>query len=89
MKSNKKSFFCRCGHNEHHLIIEPVDFDMVCFSINLSDNLSFFNRLILGIKYIFGYRARHGMFAEILLDPNDFNEMKEYLNQIEQNVHLS
>lgn len=86
----KEVFFCRCADHEHQLIIEPTE-DWLCVSVSLSDNLSFFKRLKLAIKYIFGYRSRYGMFAEILIDPWEANELINFLGKVdyigEQDVH--
>jgi hypothetical protein len=77
----KQAFFCACGHNEHQLIIEPIEYG-VSVSASLADNLPFFNRVWLAIRYVFGYRSRYGMFAEIVLDPCNVDELVEFLGKV-------
>jgi hypothetical protein len=36
---------------------------------------SFYKRIWLGIKYIFGYTCRYGYFDEFILDPKDVDRM--------------
>ncbi len=72
--TNKKVFFCACGSNDHQIVVDG-DEDYIYISACLSDNLSFWKRAHRGILYIFGYRSRHGMFSEVLLDKNSTYEL--------------
>ena len=76
----KRVFFCDCGYNEHQMIVESFDDDPIIYvSVCLSDNRNFLQRLKLAFKYIFGYRSKYGMFAEIVLNQNDADRMIDIL----------
>lgn len=81
----RETFYCLCGHLEHQLIANVIDDDLdttvVYLSMNLSNEFSFFKRLKLGIKYIFGYRSKFGMFSEVLLDEIETIKFIRFLNQ--------
>lgn len=81
----KEVFFCLCGHNEHQMIVsiipDDADTTVVYLSMNLSDNLPFFRRLVLGIKYIFGHRSNYGMFSEVLLDERETYRLASFLKK--------
>jgi hypothetical protein len=88
--NSRKVFFCKCGHNEHQFIIENIEYG-ASVSVSLADNLHFFNRVRLAIRYVFGHRSRYGMFAEIILDPCDIDELVDFLGKVnyedKENVH--
>lgn len=73
---------CACGDLEHNMIYR-VDRDepevWLYFTLNKE---SFFKRLILGIKYIFGYQSRYGMYGEILVDKNNVNHFKKIYDHV-------
>jgi hypothetical protein len=76
----KRVFFCECGYNEHQMVVETFDDDPAIYvSVCLSDSRCFLQRLKLAIKYVFGYKSKHGMFAEMILDSKDANRMIEIL----------
>lgn len=75
---------CDCHSTEHQLIIrediEEEGYKEAYVSIYLREK-SFFNRLKLGIKYIFGYKSKYGAFDEILLSKNNTKQLKEMLDR--------
>ena len=67
-KFESKFLLCECCSSEHQLVVhfeKNEEYKEVTLSYSLIDNLSFFKRVWLGIKYIFGYRSRYGHFGEI------------------------
>jgi len=74
---------CSCHTSDHQFEInwwESEDKE-VYFTIHLNDTYSFWNRLVLGIKYIFGFKSRYGNFAEIILMPEDCKEVSKILDE--------
>lgn len=81
-------FICECYSTEHQLVFyfdenevlgdpEPT----VYVHVNLNKK-SFLERLVHGIKYIFGYRCRFGAFDEFILNPEDADRMQEVVDYL-------
>lgn len=81
---NYDLFVCSCHDLNHQFIISYDKFDNdeveLFLSIHLS-KLSFFSRLIYGIKYILGYQSRFGAFNEIILDESQIKRLITLLNK--------
>ena len=56
---------CECNSNEHQIIITKID-GKIYATIHLK-KISFFKRIVHGIKYIFGYKCKYGNFEEFIL----------------------
>ncbi len=88
MKNNKtltdSLLICACGSKEHQIIIQKDDdcTDFVYMTIHLAP-LSFFKRLKLGIKYIFGYRSIYGEFEEFIFDRSHVKSLKKLIKHLE------
>lgn len=78
---------CECHDREHNVIF---DFDedtssngekykLVYATYHLS-NLPFWERLKLGIKYIFGYKSRYGCYDELVIGPDNVKVLKDVVN---------
>lgn len=67
----QKILICQCQNPEHQLIVARDEDKQVYFLIHLVPDRTFFNRVINGIKYIFGYRSKYGEFDEFLLAEQD------------------
>ena len=83
----EKFITCIC-HSTDHLIkmqifewgkdkdLEDVD---LAVSVHMSPEPSFFKRIWIAIKYIFGHQSQFGEFSEILLDDKKTEEIIEFL----------
>lgn len=66
---------CKCHSNEHIIIVDYFEEDDEFYiDIHLTP-LSFFERIIHAIKYIFGYRSKYGDFDTIILGSEDINKI--------------
>ena len=79
--SNEKDvlFICACGDTEHQLIMRYFGDDddpEVYVSVHLTPEYKWWKRVILGIKYIFGYRSKYGEFDEFIFKPNDYEKLQ-------------
>lgn len=77
-------FDCTCWDSEHVLrvIHDPDDTDEF-FSIEIHlDNKTFFKRIWIGLKYIFGFRSRYGAFGCWVLHKDDTDRMIEILQKV-------
>ena len=74
---------CSCGDISHQLIISTFEYttssgkdDIDCFiQIYLSKH-NFWNRLIFGFKYIFGFQSKFGAFEEIVVNQENATKIK-------------
>lgn len=73
-KEKQELFICACHKVEHQMIMRWWEDDdnekLVCCEIHLN-KLPFFERLIHGIKYIFGYTSAVGDFEEFIFKEED------------------
>jgi len=80
-------FFCECNSPSYQFLLtkfeaDPKDEsyeDELYLSVHLSQNLNFWNRLILGVKYIFGERQDFGHWMEIIIKSEDRQRLIEML----------
>lgn len=77
-----KVIFCACHNKEHQLVFEKNEEDGLVYAEMHLTKLRFWKRMVLGVKYIFGYQSRYGAFDEIIFDKNhssDFIAIGEFL----------
>lgn len=77
---------CDCHFIEHQGTFDywADDPDFVYVSFSLTDNYKWYQRLWLGIKYIFGYRSEYGHFAEVVMNRESVEELRDYLDSFVQ-----
>ena len=78
-------FVCDCGDPGHQFIVSwyPDDEDwndLLYFQVHLNQRYSFWKRLWIGIKYVFGYKCRFGAFDEILINKHDAKRLRTSLD---------
>lgn len=84
MEDKEILLICECNHSEHQMIFKTLGsdkdegLDEVYISIHLSKK-KFFKRLWIGIRYIFGYQSRYGMFDEIITTKE---KLKQIVNEL-------
>ena len=83
-------FECQCHDVEHTLRISlqkeigPRGEDELYVHIFLSDT-SFWRRLWLGIKYIFGHKSQYGHFTEFMMQSSDKDRLIKLLRRMNDN----
>ena len=73
-KEKQELFICACHKVEHQMIMrwwEDDDNEKLVYSEIHLNKLPFFERLIHGIKYIFGYTSAVGDFEEFIFKEED------------------
>jgi hypothetical protein len=71
---------CACYSPEHTMKFTKIkEENIVYVTVHLSSH-SFFQRLVVAIRYIFGYSSRYGHFDEFLLDGTQKQKLIEILN---------
>ena len=82
LKTNRELMVCECNSLEHIVIFQAIEGDVdeeVYLHVHLSQR-SFLQRLLCGIRYIFGYRSRFGDFDEIILNRTKLKELLKSLD---------
>jgi hypothetical protein len=84
MNDNSKEFFiCDCNSLEHQFVLsydsEEKEMYMTPY---LSSYLPFWKRVVLGIKYIFGYHSKYGHWDCIILNSKEIKRLHVLLGCI-------
>jgi len=102
MLDGTEFFECSCGSDEHTLRF-ILDFDSlndgtdsdyppypeIYTSVFLNHYDAWYRRLWRGIKYIFGYKSKHGHFDSFSMRPGDIPRFREMLDKFEEGVKNS
>ena len=87
MNYNKELILCECGSMEHQIVFIWFDDNKdneVFAQIHLNTEKSFYERLVSGIKYIFGYKSKYGNFDEIILSSTHIEGLKKVIKKLEE-----
>ena len=89
---DKELMICECHSTDHQIIILYEDDEIdghkynICYAhIHLS-NRSFWNRLVYGIKYIFGRKSRFGAWDEFIFNPKDADKLQVIVNYLKKDA---
>lgn len=77
----KEAFFCSCGLNSHFLVLTRFDDeeDMVYLAVHRTPPSNFLERVIGGIKYIFGITDDPEFTPEICLNKKTMKQIESFL----------
>ena len=82
-QENPSLLICKCNSSEHQIIIYHEEHENLFHcSIHLNSNLGFWKRLVLGIKYIFGYGCKYGHWDEFTFDRSHSKALRELSHQL-------
>lgn len=84
MNKDTEIFICECNTPEHQFLLTS-DEDYIYLTSYLSPYLGFFQRLVLGMKYIFGYKSKYGAFDTIILSRS---RTKKLINSLQRNLSI-
>jgi hypothetical protein len=81
----RELILCTCGSNEHQIILTYFDDedDIVYVSIHLASK-SFWERVILGMKYIFGYKCKYGHWEEFYMGKQEAEQLQKFINLLKE-----
>ena len=78
----EKILICACHNSEHQILIHKDIIDgEVYMDIHLAKR-SFLERLIYGIKYIFGYQCKYGAFDEFIFKKEHSKQLIDVVNKL-------
>jgi len=94
VNTHSEFFDCQCMSNEHMVrfmyfedsfekensLNETADLFLTVFL----DPAPWYNRIWIGIKYIFGYKCKYGHFGEWIMHPRDITRLREMLEKFEK-----
>lgn len=85
MKRETEFFKCVCESNEHTVMFELDRFDPLytelSISIFLNQYRGFFRRLLIAVKYLFGYKCKYGHWDCVLLKSEDTDRLIKLLQE--------
>lgn len=75
---------CQCDTIDHIMIAQSTKYEEndndFSIHINLNHYLSFWKRIIVGVKYIFGYKSKNDYnFNNIIVNNDDLKKLKELI----------
>lgn len=83
MKDNV--LICSCHDIEHQLIFTyDEDDNIIYMHIHLVNHNNILKRLLIGIKYILGYKCRYGNFDEFIIDVNNIEDFRKVITKIKE-----
>lgn len=85
-EAESEILICDCNSSEHQIIIhKDSDENIVYCHIRLVKR-SFWKRLILGIKYIFGYKCKFGHWDEFVFKPEHSQQIQNLLEHLNKKL---
>jgi hypothetical protein len=76
---------CECHSPDHVLQFshaEGMDEDQICWTqVQLHQYRSIWQRLVVAVKYVFGYKCRYGHWDCTLIDLKQGKALRDYLNR--------
>lgn len=73
---------CGCGNIGHHILyVKDPDEPEIYVYVQLADQ-PWYKRLWKGIKYIFGYKCRFGMYDELIVNEDNIHFFLEWNEHI-------
>ena len=82
---NSGVILCSCMCPEHNIIYtKDLDDPEVWLHYALERKV-WYKRIWLGIKYIFGFRSRFGMYGEMLITGANVDKLEDIVNHIKNN----
>lgn len=70
-----------CCSLEHQIVIS-LNKGIVVVQVHLVNYRNFFQRVLVGIKYIFGHKSKYGDWDEMILDETHIPQLEETLKYL-------
>lgn len=82
----REIFICKCENLEHQVTFSYIEDDNegdVYMEVHLSSK-GFWQRLVNGFKYIFGYRSKYGDFDEMIIKKEDVRKLEKIVEYLKK-----
>ena len=73
---------CACGDVAHQLVITTFGDGEAYVTFHLS-KLKWYNRIWVGMRYIFGKQSKYGAFGEVVLDARHVEQLRALADELE------
>lgn len=84
---DNKVELCECGSLNHIFVWRYDESDNTLIFMTRLNKFGFLKRIKQSFKYLFGNVSNYGDYDELLLNPNQIEDMKRYLSII--NIHAN
>jgi hypothetical protein len=81
------TILCSCNFSEHLLILHFNKDDKEIYLEYHLCSLPFWKRVIIGIKYILGYRSKYGEYGEFIISKDNYKQFKEILTFLKMKLN--
>lgn len=76
---------CDCHSPEHQILIYKDDeYREVTLCPHIITYRNIFKRILVAIKYVFGYKTKYGAWDSIIISKNNYLPLKEIVDFIEE-----
>ena len=82
MKRDRLYLECECHSVEHNMRFSYIADDetpQLFVDVPLCRRPKWYKRIWLGIAYIFGHRSRYGHFDEFIYDPDEVEQLRQFI----------
>jgi hypothetical protein len=89
---DKEVFICDCHSTDHQMVIfyEEDEIDNhkygMCYAHMHLAPRPFLQRVVYGIRYIFGRKCKFGAWDEFIFNPKDANKLQELVDYLKKDV---
>jgi hypothetical protein len=70
---------CSCTSDEHSVVFKFDEEDL--YVVTFLQTGTFWDRIVIGIKYILGFKSRYGEFSETILNKKEAEKLKKLIDQ--------
>ena len=85
MKDKRELFICECHDLEHSFVISRIKDKEIgnelIIEIHLN-KLSWYRRIWIGIKYIFGRKSKFGNYEEVIINKSDKKRLLKAIKKL-------
>lgn len=85
MKKEIQTFYCDCNSPEHSFRFVASQSDLkkpeLYLEVFLNQYRSFFQRLVVAVKYLFGYKSKYGHWDVTTLSEDDVERLFVFIHQ--------
>ena len=77
---------CECNSPEHSVLVffdDDDNYPLVYFEVHLK-KISWYKRVLYGIKYIFGYQSKYGAFDTFIFKHTDTEKIEKIVRYLKK-----
>lgn len=83
MSDSREHYVCSCGSLEHTFVFSYDNEEKeLVLSVYLNQYRSFFQRLLVALKYVLGYKCKYGHWDTVLLSTEETQKLHNQLSKV-------